>query len=172
MKIVVPGGSGHVGTVLSDAFARDGHERRGSQPAAHGAASSDGRMGRRARGRVGACARRVPSVRPSLDARARRACGCRASTATIYAHRYDAPNDERTGILGGDGRGAPDTWRFSIDVARAWEDAFDEAAVPSTRKVALRSAITMGPEEPPRGSRAPARRGFRVPFRPLGRRRA
>ena len=24
-----------------------------------------------------------------------------ASTATIYAHRYDAPNDEATGILGG-----------------------------------------------------------------------
>src|SRR5207248_11541501 len=24
-----------------------------------------------------------------------------ASTATIYAHRYDAPNDESTGILGG-----------------------------------------------------------------------
>jgi uncharacterized protein len=40
-----------------------------------------------------------------------------ASTATIYAHRYDAPNDERSGILGGHEPGAPDTWRFSIDVA-------------------------------------------------------
>jgi NAD dependent epimerase/dehydratase family enzyme len=68
-----------------------------------------------------------------------------ASTATIYAHRYDAANDERTGIIGGDEPGVPDTWRFSIDVARAWEDEFDEAAVPTTRKVALRSAITMGP---------------------------
>jgi uncharacterized protein YbjT (DUF2867 family) len=26
MKIVMPGGTGHVGTVLSDAFTRDGHE--------------------------------------------------------------------------------------------------------------------------------------------------
>jgi NAD dependent epimerase/dehydratase family enzyme len=44
-----------------------------------------------------------------------------ASTATIYAHRYDAPNDEASGILGGSEENAPDTWRFSIDVARSWE---------------------------------------------------
>ncbi len=36
-----------------------------------------------------------------------------ASTATIYEHRFDAPNDEATGILGGSEPGAPDTWRFS-----------------------------------------------------------
>src|SRR6266849_5357411 len=41
-----------------------------------------------------------------------------ASTATIYAHRYDAPSDDATGILGGSEEKAPDTWRFSIDVAR------------------------------------------------------
>jgi uncharacterized protein len=69
-----------------------------------------------------------------------------ASTATIYAHRFDAPNDERTGILGGGEPGAPDTWRFSIDVARAWERAFDEAVTPSTRKVAMRSAMIMSPD--------------------------
>jgi uncharacterized protein (TIGR01777 family) len=70
-----------------------------------------------------------------------------ASTATIYAHRYDAANDEASGIVGGQERNAPDTWRFSIDVARAWEDALEEAAVPSTRKVALRSAVIMVPSE-------------------------
>ncbi len=69
-----------------------------------------------------------------------------ASTATIYAHRFDAPNDETTGILGGAEPDAPDTWRFSIDVARAWEQAFEEAKVPQTRKVALRSAMTMSPD--------------------------
>lgn len=69
-----------------------------------------------------------------------------ASTATIYAHRYDAPNDEATGILGGNEPNAPDTWRFSIDVARAWERALDEAIVPNTRKVKLRSAMTMSPD--------------------------
>ena len=46
-----------------------------------------------------------------------------ASTATIYAHRYDSPNDEYSGILGGQEPDAPDTRRFSIDVARAWERA-------------------------------------------------
>ncbi len=66
-----------------------------------------------------------------------------ASTATIYAHRYDAPNDEANGILGGSEPNAPDTWRFSIDVALAWERTLDEAIVPHTRKVKLRSAMTM-----------------------------
>jgi uncharacterized protein (TIGR01777 family) len=69
-----------------------------------------------------------------------------ASTATIYAHRLDAANDERHGILGGAEPDAPDTWRFSIDVARAWERALDEAITPHTRKVAMRSAMTMSPD--------------------------
>ena len=68
------------------------------------------------------------------------------STATIYAHRYDAPNDEATGILGGAEPGAPDTWRFSIDVATSWERALDAAATPRTRKVALRAAVVMSPD--------------------------
>src|SRR4030095_16017671 len=59
-----------------------------------------------------------------------------ASTATIYAHRYDAPNDESTGILGGAEADAPATWRFSIEGATAWERTLDEAVVPSTRKIA------------------------------------
>lgn len=69
-----------------------------------------------------------------------------ASTATIYAHRYDAPNDEASGLLGGQEAGAPDSWRFSIDVAHAWERSLDEARTPTTRKVALRSAMTMSPD--------------------------
>ncbi len=69
-----------------------------------------------------------------------------ASTATIYAHRYDAPNDEATGILGGDEPGVPDTWRFSIDVAKSWEQAAAEAYVPGTRQVLLRSAMVMSPD--------------------------
>jgi uncharacterized protein len=69
-----------------------------------------------------------------------------ASTATIYAHRYDAPNDERAGILGGGERNAPDTWRFSIDVATAWERTLNEAVTPRTRKILMRSAMTMSPD--------------------------
>lgn len=69
-----------------------------------------------------------------------------ASTATIYAHRYDAPNDEAEGILGGAEPDAPDTWRFSIEVAAAWERALDELPTPQTRKIKLRSAILMSPD--------------------------
>jgi uncharacterized protein len=70
-----------------------------------------------------------------------------ASTATIYRHELERPNDELTGVLGGDEVGAPDTWNFSIDVARAWEAAFAETPTPRTRKVALRSAMTFSPDE-------------------------
>lgn len=66
-----------------------------------------------------------------------------AGTATIYADRYDAPNDEYTGIIGGCEKHAPDTWRFSIDVARSWEGEFALVHTPKTRKVVLRSAMTM-----------------------------
>jgi uncharacterized protein (TIGR01777 family) len=69
-----------------------------------------------------------------------------ASTATIYAHGYDAANDEDTGIIGGSEPDAPDTWRFSVNVARAWERALDEAVVPTTRKVKMRSAMIMSPD--------------------------
>lgn len=69
-----------------------------------------------------------------------------SSTATIYAHRFDQPNDEITGIIGGGEKDAPDTWKFSIDVARSWERAAEEADTPRTRKVLLRSAMTMSPD--------------------------
>jgi uncharacterized protein (TIGR01777 family) len=67
-----------------------------------------------------------------------------ASTATIYAHRFDAPNDDYTGVIGGHEPGAPASWNFSVDVARAWEAAVDAAGVPS-RTVKMRAAIVMSP---------------------------
>ena len=69
-----------------------------------------------------------------------------ASTATIYAHRFDAPNDERSGIIGGDEPNAPNTWRFSIEVAKAWERAAMDVEVPHTRRVLMRSALTLSPD--------------------------
>jgi hypothetical protein len=70
-----------------------------------------------------------------------------ASTATIYAHRYDAPNDEANGVIGGAEPDAPDTWRFSIDVATSWERALRESATPNTRRIAMRTAIVMHPTD-------------------------
>jgi uncharacterized protein (TIGR01777 family) len=69
-----------------------------------------------------------------------------ASTATIYRHSLDRPMDEATGELGGNEPGAPDTWNFSISVAKAWEQAFFSTSTPRTRKVALRSAMTFSPD--------------------------
>jgi len=66
-----------------------------------------------------------------------------ASTATIYRHALDRPMDEATGEIGGREADAPDTWRFSIDVATRWEEAFFGCETPATRKIALRSAMTM-----------------------------
>jgi uncharacterized protein (TIGR01777 family) len=68
------------------------------------------------------------------------------STATIYAHRFDAPNDEHSGRIGGDEPDAPRYWSFSIDIAKAWEREQSEARTPATRKVALRTAMVLSPD--------------------------
>jgi uncharacterized protein (TIGR01777 family) len=61
-----------------------------------------------------------------------------ASTATIYKHTFDREMDEATGEIGATPE-ANDA--FSIKVAQAWEQTFEEAPTPSTRKVALRTAM-------------------------------
>jgi uncharacterized protein len=68
------------------------------------------------------------------------------STATIYAHRFDAPNDEVSGHIGGGERDVPAYWRTSIDIAKAWEATMHAASTPATRKVALRTAMVMSAE--------------------------
>jgi uncharacterized protein len=70
-----------------------------------------------------------------------------ASTATIYRHALDRPMDEDTGEIGGNELNCPSAWRFSIDVATAWEESFFSAVTPGTRKIALRSAMTMSPDQ-------------------------
>jgi uncharacterized protein (TIGR01777 family) len=178
MKVVIPGGSGQVGTVLARAFLRDGHEvvvlsrTPESKPwrvvawdaktlgdwatELNGADVVINLAGRNVNCRYNAENRRtikesrVNSTRVVGEAIAQAASPPRVwlqtSTATIYAHRFDAPNDEATGIIGGQEKNAPDTWRFSIDVATSWERALDEAVTPHTRKVKLRSAVTMSPD--------------------------
>ena len=69
-----------------------------------------------------------------------------ASTATIYSHRFEAANDEATGQIGGAERDAPAAWHFSIDVAQAWERACTAPRLPNTRRVLMRSAMTMSPD--------------------------
>jgi hypothetical protein len=69
-----------------------------------------------------------------------------AATATLYADRRDGPNDEATGIIHEREAGFPETWTFSVGVARAWERACDEARTPKTRRVILRTSLVMNPE--------------------------
>ncbi|MCW5874337.1 MAG: TIGR01777 family oxidoreductase [Anaerolineales bacterium] len=68
-----------------------------------------------------------------------------ASTATIYGHSYTRPNNE-DGELGGEESDAPPAWRFSIDVAKAWEQAANEAETSRTRKIITRTALTLSPD--------------------------
>src|SRR5690606_38998541 len=58
-----------------------------------------------------------------------------ASSATIYRHAVDKPQDEYTGEYHND---------FSVQVCKAWENAFYDESAPGTRKIALRMAITLG----------------------------
>jgi uncharacterized protein len=178
MRVVIPGGSGQVGTILARAFHADGHDvvvlsrRPRIQPwrvvewdgatlgrwqeAIDGCDAVINLTGRTVNCRYTPANRkdiltsRLFSTKVVGQAIARAARPPRvwlqASTATIYAHRHDAPNDERSGILGGHEATAPSAWRFSIDVARAWESTFAEAITEHTRKVALRSAMTLSPD--------------------------
>ena len=178
MKVVIPGGSGQVGTVLARAF-----HQRGDEVVVLGRTQTNARpwrvvkwngetLGNWASEIEGAdtvinlagqsvnCRYTAENRRILIDSRVKstRVVGqaiaqannaprvwLQASTATLYAHRYDAPNDEATGIIGGSEPNAPDTWRFSIDVVKKWEREVNAAATPQTRKVLMRSAIVMSP---------------------------
>jgi uncharacterized protein len=179
MKIVIPGGSGQVGTILARAFHKRGDEavvlsrRRADVPwrqvewdgetlgdwvsELEGADAVINLAGQSVNCRYTPENRRV-----LIDSRVNstRVVGqavaqvnnaprvwLQASTATLYAHRYDAPNDEATGIIGGSEPNAPDTWRFSIDIVTKWERELNQAATPRTRKVLMRSAIVMSPDK-------------------------
>ncbi len=178
MKIVIPGGTGQIGRILTRALISDGHDvvilSRNSEQSfcrtvlwdaenigswvseIDGADVVINLAGRSVNCRYNQYNRkviidsRVKSTKIVGEAIANAVrppkAWLQSSTATIYAHRYDAANDEATGILGGSEKGVPETWNFSIQVAKAWEQAINEAVTPRTRKVLLRSAITFSPD--------------------------
>ena len=69
-----------------------------------------------------------------------------ASTATIYRHSLDRPQDERTGEHGGHEPGVPASWGFGVGVGEAWERALFERDLPHTRRVAMRISMVMSPD--------------------------
>ena len=175
LRIVIPGGSGQVGTVLARHFHGQGHSVtvlsrqpvsapwqvlpwNGRDPGDWTQVMDGADIVINLAGRNVNCRYTPKNRREILESRtlSTRAVGqaiaqaakppalwMNASTATIYRHALDRPMDEATGELGGQETGAPSTWRFSIDVATSWEREFFAAATPGTRKIALRSAMTM-----------------------------
>lgn len=178
MKIVIPGGTGQVGTILARSFHAGGHEvvvlGRNPEPREWRVESWDARTlgdwtyelegadvvinlaGRNVNCRYNPENRRqimdsrVDSTRVVGEAIAAAAdppkLWLQTSTATIYSHRYDAANDEFKGIIGGSEPDAPESWKFSIDVATAWEKTVNEADTPRTRKVLMRSSVILSPD--------------------------
>lgn len=176
MKIVISGGSGALGTLLDRRLTAAGHRvvvlsRRPAGPRqvwwdgrhlGAWAAEVDGSdVVLNLAGRSVNCRYTEENRRAMMDSRvlSTRAVGraiaaagrppavwLQMSTATVYAHRHDAPNDELHGVIGGAEPDAPASWRYSIDIARAWEAAQAEADTPGTRRLALRTAVVLGPE--------------------------
>ena len=178
MKIVIPGGSGQVGTVLARAFQNDGHEvvvlsrvaskvpwrvvKWDAETLGDWAGEIDGAdVVVNLAGRSVNCRYNPENRRQMMDSRvdSTRVVGeaianatkpprvwLQSSTATIYAHRFDAANDDVTGIVGGNEPDVPESWNFSIDIATSWERAANEAETPNTRKVLLRSALILSPD--------------------------
>ncbi|GAA3253639.1 TIGR01777 family oxidoreductase [Streptomyces labedae] len=176
MKIVLPGGTGQVGTILDRALSAAGHEvvvltrrpRRpqdvawdGATPGPWTEALDGADVVVNLAGRSVSCRYTPENLRAMMDSRvgSARAVGeaiaaarrppkvwLQMSTATIYAHRSDAANDEATGVIGGTESGVPDYWAYSVEIAKNWERAQEEAATPGTRKVALRAAMVMSPD--------------------------
>lgn len=174
-KIILAGGSGFLGRLLSRHLAGCGHEvviltRTPSAPARptrevdwdgrslagwtrelNGALAVINLAGRsvdcryHARNRRLIMDSRVDSTRVLGEAISRSATPPRvwlnSSTATIYKHSLDRPMDEATGEIGA----TPEVLDvFSVEVAKAWENALDDVPTPSTRKVALRTAMVFG----------------------------
>ncbi|MGA5708823.1 TIGR01777 family oxidoreductase [Streptomyces cellulosae] len=176
MKIVMPGGTGQVGTMLDRALSAAGHEvvvltrqpRRpqdvawdGVSPGPWAEVVEGADVVVNLAGRSVSCRYTSENLRAMMDSRvgSTRVVGeaiasarrppkvwLQMSTATIYAHRFDAANDEATGVVGGAESGVPDYWAYSVEIARNWERTQAEAATPDTRKVALRAAMVMSPD--------------------------
>ncbi|SDG07476.1 hypothetical protein SAMN05216553_105211 [Lentzea fradiae] len=172
MKIVIPGGTGQVGTVLRRALTAAGHQvvvisrsggvRWDGVTLGGWAKEIDGAdVVVNLAGRSVSCRYTAENLRQMMRSRvdSARVVGeaiakaddpprvwLQMSTATIYAHRFDAPNDEETGVLGGREPDVPGYWAYSVEIAKRWEAELAEAVTPHTRKVALRTAMVMSPD--------------------------
>lgn len=65
------------------------------------------------------------------------------SSATIYSHRFDAPNDEVNGKMGEESN-TPPSWQKIVNLIKDWEEVLYSSKTDNTRKVSARCGIVMG----------------------------
>ena len=161
LNFVIPGGSGHVGQALFDGLTKRGHQvkiltRKPSDSAENDAADVVINLA----GRSVNCRYNETNRKQMLDSRvdSTRIVGraislsptppkvwLQMSTATIYDHRFDAGNDEANGWIEAGKSAYPESWKLSVEIAKAWEREQETADTPQTRKVALRTSMVMSP---------------------------
>ncbi len=189
MRVLIPGGSGQVGTLLARHLFAAGHEVTvlsrhpkarteqrwrtlawdGLTPGPWAAEIDRSDAVIHLSGRSVNCRYNAANRREIFDSRTKttRLLGeliaasptppriwMNASTSTIYRNALDVPQDEFTGELGDlpSERGTrepanqPETWSFSVDVAHQWEQALAAVPTPRTRKIRMRSSMTMSPD--------------------------
>lgn len=159
-KIVLAGATGFIGSELQARYAKKGYDVRmisrrpghisWDDPAAIAEALEGSALLVNLAGRSVNCRYNARNKRDILTSRtdttrrlgeAVAACSTppqlwiNSGTATIYRDARDRPMTEDDGELGSG---------FSVDVAKAWEEAFFAADTPRTRKVVLRIAIVLG----------------------------
>jgi len=174
MKIVIPGGSGHLGTLLARAFYPQ-HEvvvlsrHRALRPwrtVAWDGVNLDTWAGEidgadvviNLAGRSVNCRYTEANEREILESRVQstRVVGEAIAAAQNPPHLWlqastatlyphrSEAASDEETVIREDD--LPPAWRFSIKVGREWERAMDDARTPRTRKVKLRSAVVMTPD--------------------------
>ena len=68
------------------------------------------------------------------------------STAAIYAHSFDTPNDEENGKIGEEPH-IPAVWKKIVHLVQDWEEALFSLSTDQTRKVVVRCGVVMGLKE-------------------------
>lgn len=178
MKVVIAGGSGHLGRLLCDYFTKKHHEvvvltrqpkvQRWREVYWDGETlgewcevleQADGLIN--LAGRSVDCRYNRVNRKQIMESRVRstrvlgqalQACQypphfwLQMSTATIYAHQVDGPAHTESGVIGGDEKQVPSSWRYSIDVAKAWEAEALAWRQDETRLVVMRTAMVMSTE--------------------------
>ncbi len=166
MKIVIAGGSGFIGSYLIRRFEEEGHSviniSRSPKKVAQANILWDDRTGLEhainhcdvlinMAGKSVDCRYNDQNKKAILDSRVSTTkllqevvetvshppeVWFNSSTATIYRHAMDRPMDEESGDIG---------TGFSVNVATSWEKTFFATTRRETRLIALRTAITLGP---------------------------